>query len=176
MRKLSQKSFTLIEILVYIGVLSIIILVLVSFVLWFLHSNTKAKVMREVLDNARRAMEIMTYEIKGAESIYTPTSIFDSHPGQLSLETSKYLPEGEETTYIDFYLCDTQLCLKKESQDAVVLTLDNVEVSNIVFTLIVSGEVSSIQIDLKIDYKNPADRPEYRASVNLTSTASLRSY
>lgn len=176
MRKLFQKSFTLIEILVYIGVLSIIILAIVSFVLWSLRSNTKVKVMREVLDNARRAMEIMTYEIKEAKSIYTPTGIFDSHPGQLSLETSKYLPGGERTSYIDFYLCNNRLCFKKESQDPIVLTTDNVEVSNLVFTKITTGNTPSIQIDLKIDYENPANRPEYRASVNLKSTTSLRIY
>ena len=176
MGKLFQKSFTLIEILVYIAVLSIVIVTIVSFVLWSVRSNTKAKVMREVLDNARRAMEIMTYEIKEAESIYSPTSIFDSQPGQLSLETSKYLPEGERTSYIDFYLCNNRLCFKKESQDSIVLTTDNVEVSNLVFTKIITGDTPSIQIDLKIDYENPANRPEYQASVNLRSTASLRSY
>lgn len=164
------------EILVYIAVLSIVVVAIVSFVLWSLRSNTKAKVMREVLDNARRAMEIITYEIKEARSIYSPTSIFDSHPGQLSLETSKYLPEEERTSYIDFYLCNNRLCFKKESQDPIVLTTDNVEVSNLVFTKITTGDISSIQIDLKIDYENPANRPEYQASVNLKSTTSLRSY
>lgn len=176
MRKLFQKSFTLIEILVYIGVLSIIISAIVSFVLWFLRSNTKAKAMREVLDNARRAMEIITHEIKEAESIYTPTSVFDFHPGQLSLETLKYLPEGEGISYIDFYLCDDHLCFKKESQDSIVLTTDNVEVNNLIFTKITTGDISSIKIDLKIDYENPANRPEYQASATLESTASLRSY
>lgn len=164
------------EILVYIAVLSIVIVAIVSFVLWSIHSNTKAKVMRETLDNARRAIEIMSHEIKEAKNIYNLTSIFDSHPGQLSLETKKYLPEGEKTSFIDFYLCSTQLCFKKESQDPIALTSDNVEVNNLVFTKIITGDIPSIQIDLKVDYKNPADRPEYRASVNLTSATSLRSY
>ena len=172
----SRIGFTLMEILVYIAVLSIVIVAIISFVLWFTHSNTKAKVMRETLDNARRAMEIMSSEVKEAKSVYTPTSIFDSHPGQLSLETSKYLPEGEKTSFIDFYLCDNRLCLKKESQDPVALTSDSMEVNKLVFTRILSGESPSIQIDLTIDYKNPTNRPEYQASVNLTSTASLRNY
>ena len=82
-----KKSFTLIEVLIYIAVLAIIVSVASSFFLWVIRANTKTKAMREVLDNTRRAMEIMTYEIKEAESIYVPTSTFDSHPGQLSLET-----------------------------------------------------------------------------------------
>ncbi|MBZ9578288.1 type II secretion system protein [Patescibacteria group bacterium] len=172
MKKPLQRSFTLMEILVYIAVLSIVITAIVSFVLWFIHSNTKTKAMRETLDNARRVMEIMTYEIKEARSIYAPTTTST----QLSLETTKYLPEGEETSFIDFYLCDYRLCLKKESRDSIALTSDSVEINNLVFTRIVSGEVPSIQIDLTIDYKNPTNRPEYQASVGLKSTVSLREY
>lgn len=167
-----KKSFTLIEILVYIGVLGIVIVAISSFLIWSIRSNTKAKVMRETLDQTRRAMEIMIYEIKEARSIYAPTTTST----QLSLETLHYLPEGEKTTYIDFYLCGTQLCLKKESQDSITLTSDKVEVNNLVFTQVITGQFPSVQIELKVDYKNPTDRPEYQASVNLISTASLRSY
>lgn len=169
----NQKSFTLIEILVYIAVLAIITVAISSFFLWFIHSNTKARAMRETLDNTRRAMEIMTYEIKEAKSIYTPTTTST----QLSLETTKYLPEEEKTTYVDFYLCGTRLCLKKESQTPVALTSDRVVVNNLEFLEIATTSTApSIQINLKIDYKNPTGRPEYRASANLTSTAVLRSY
>lgn len=119
----------------------------------------------------------MSNEIKEAKSIYFPTSVFDSHPGQLSLETIKYLPEGEIKTYIDFYLCGTQLCLKKESQDPIALTSDRVKISNLIFSQIATtSTIPSIQINLKIDYKSPAARPEYQASFNTTSTISLRSY
>lgn len=172
MRKAFQKSFTLVEILVYIGVFFLIIVIIVSFVLWLVRSNAKIKVTREVLNSAQRAMEIMTYEIMGAKSIYMPTTNFN----QLSLETTKYLPNGEEATYIDFYLCDARLCLKKESQDPIFLTSENVEVNNLVFTKILSGDAFSVQINLTIDYKNPAGRQEYQASINLVSSASLRSY
>jgi len=172
-----KKGFTLIEVLVYVAVLSIIILTVSGFLIWTMRSNTKAKVMKETQDNARRAMEIMTYEIKEAKSIYTPTSVFGSHPGQLSLEIKKYLPEGEDNTYIDFYLCENQLCLKKESKNPIALTSDRVKVSNLVFNQIATtSTLPSIQINLQIDYKTLAERPEYQASFITTSTVSLRSY
>jgi len=166
-----KTGFTLTEILIYIGVLVIIVSAVSSFFLWANRSNAKSKAMNEVLYNARRAMEIMTQEIKESKSIYTPTTI--SH--QLSLETTNHLPEGEETSFIDFYLCGTHICFKKESQDAVVLTSDKVEVSNLEFTQIATAStIPSIQINLKINYKTPSGRPEYQASINTTSTASLR--
>jgi type II secretory pathway pseudopilin PulG len=168
----SGAGFTLIEVLVYIGLLSIILVAIFSFLTQSVHLSGKAKVMRETLDNARRAMEIMVYEIKEARTIYDPTSTST----QLSLETLHYLPGGEATTYVDFYLCGSQLCLKKEFQDPIILTSDKVEVDSLVFTQVVTGQIPSVQIELKIDYKNVSSRPEYQASVNLKSTASLRSY
>lgn len=166
------RGVTLIETLVYITVLVIIVATIFLFLIWLVHSNIKTKVMRETLDNARRSMEKIIYEIKEAKSIYSPTTT----SSQLSLEIIKYLPENEEDTYIDFYLCGTQLCLKKESQNPIALTSDAVEVKSLVFTKIISGLFLSVHIDLTVDYKNPEGLPEYDASVRLTSTASLRSY
>ncbi|HUW71940.1 MAG TPA: type II secretion system protein [Candidatus Humimicrobiaceae bacterium] len=172
--KKTGAGFTLIETLVYIGILAIIVTVIFSFLVWSVRSSTKAKVMRETSDNARRAMEIMTYEIREARTVYTPTTTST----QLSLETLYYLPTGEDITYIDFYICatGTQLCLKKEFQNPIALTSDNVEVSNLVFSRVVTGQIPSVQIELKIDYKNLSGRPEYQASVDLKSAVSLRNY
>lgn len=176
MKKSFQKNgagFTLIETIIYITIFSILVVVIISFSLWLVSSNTKARTVKETLDNAERSMEIITYEINMARNIYTPTT----SSNQLSLETRNYLPQGEKTSYIDFYLCDsTRLCFKKESQDPIFLTSDNVEVINLVFSRIVTGESPSIRVDLTVNYKNPTNRLEYQSSVNLISTASLRFY
>lgn len=172
-----KKGFTLTEVLVYVAVLTIIFSAVVSLFLGISRSNVRAKVIRETLNNSKRAMEIMTYEIREAKSIYTPTSDFSPSTGQLSLETAKYLLEGENTSYIDFYLCEKRLCLKKEGQDPVALTSDRVEINHLQFSQITTTSTTpSIQIILGIDYKAPSNKPEYQASINTTSTASLRSY
>lgn len=171
-----KKNFTLIELLVYISVLTILILVFASFFLLILRINTKTKAMRETLNSAKRAMEIMTLEIREAKSIYLPTSLFTTTTGQISLETEKYLPEGEIFSFVDFYLCEKQLCFKKEGQNPIALTSDNVEINNLEFELIATTSTKpSVKITLQVDYKNPQSRPELAASIILTSTASLRS-
>jgi len=161
-----KTGFTLMEILVYIGVLSIIVVVISSFLLWLSSSTTKARAMREVLDNARRVVEIMTYEIKKAKSV-----------SSTSTATHLFL---ENATATEFYLCgtaSTTLCLKKESESPVNLTSDKVEIKNLTFTQIATATTTpSVQINLKVDYKNPGDIPEYQASVSITSTVSLRNY
>jgi len=179
-RLLSLRGFTFIELLVYVATLAVIMLAISSFFLWSNKANTKSKANREVLDNANRVIEIISSEIKEADSIYTPTTVFDSSPGQLSLATTKYLPVNEGASYIDFYLCGTQrniLCMKKESQSSVAITSDRVEVSNLTFKQIAtSSSAFSIQINLTIRYKNPNNKPEYQASMETTTTVSLRNY
>lgn len=173
-----RKGFTLIEFLIYIAVLVIIISAVISFFLWSNQINIKTTSSREVMDNINRAMAVMSYEIKSAEDIYFPTSVLGTNPGQLSLMVSNYLPSGETTSYVDFYLCGTQICLKKESPNSIIiLTSDNVEVKKLIFSQIATDvDKPSIKIKLEIDYKAPSDRPEYRNSVSTSSVASPRSY
>ncbi len=182
MRVLLKKEkkgtgFTLAEVLIYISVLTLIVSTAISFFLWISKSNNKAKAARETLDNTRRAMEIMTNEIREANGIYSPTSAFDIYNSQLSLETVKYLPEGESTSYIDFFICEQRLCLKKEGQDPIALTSDMVEIENFkVYQIATTSTIPSVQINLKVKYKTSSSKPEHQFSINTTSTISLRSY
>lgn len=154
-----KKGFTLIEMLIYVAVLAIIVLAVSSFFSWLNSSNIRVNSTRETLDNARRAMEQIGYEIKEANSVYTLTTVSD----QLSLETTHYLPEGESATYIDFFLCGTRLCLKKEGKDPIALTSELVELKNLRF---ISIATTSVQVNLGLVYKT--------SSVNTTSTFSIR--
>ena len=170
--KKRERSFTLVETLVYITVLMLIVTAVILLLAWLINSAVKSKVMRETLDNAKRSMEIMVYEIKEARNIYNPTS----SSSQLSLQTIKYLPDGEESSFVDFYLCGTQLCLKKESKSPIVITSEAVKVENLTFTKVGSDSFPSFQIDITVSYKNPCGKPEYNALTRLISSASLRSY
>ena len=156
----SGAGFTIIEISVSLAVLFIILLAINSLLFLITHTNVETKASREALDNARRAMETMTYEIKGAKSIYTPTTTAN----QISLETLRYLPAGENDTFVDFFLCGFAICFKKELESPISLTSDSVQATNLQFSQILNGETVSIKINLTVN------------SVTLTSTVSLRSY
>lgn len=168
----NKNGFTIVEILVSVGIFSIVLMAIVSFVLWMNYYNAKIKADGEVTENARRVLDIITYETRGAKGIYAPTTT----PNQLSLETTKYLPVGESSAFIDFFLCGSAVCLKKESQNPIALTTDSVEVSSLSFSQILSETMSSVRIDLTINYKNQHSATGNYASASLTSTASLRSY
>src|SRR3989344_2621301 len=122
-------GFSIIELLVSISIFSIILLVMVSLLFSVNSSNSKTKAERETQENARRIMNTIIYEIKGAKSIYTPATTLT----QLSLETTRYLPSDETNSFIDFFLCGLNLCFKKESQNPVILNSDSVEITSLLF-------------------------------------------
>ncbi|PIP23015.1 MAG: hypothetical protein COX37_00895 [Candidatus Nealsonbacteria bacterium CG23_combo_of_CG06-09_8_20_14_all_39_17] len=170
-----KNGFTLIEALAYMAVLALIISAILPFFLWAVHINAKSNAVREVSDNIRRSMETITYEIKEAKGVYSLTSVFSSDSGQLSLETAHFLPAGEEASYIDFYLCGSQICLKEESQSPIAITSNKVKVTKLEFIpLFISSDISSIQVIIGLEYDAPANHPEYKDSEILTSSASLR--
>lgn len=153
-------GFTLLEILVYIAILSLVILLICSFIFEMSYSNARTRVKREGLENGRRVLEIITYEIKGAESVYAPTTDLN----QLSLETYRYPPNDENEAFIDFFLCGSRICLKKEGQDPIFLTSDTVEAEKLEFTQILTNGSPSVKINLMIN------------GINLTSAVTLRNY
>ena len=174
-----KEAFTLVEVLVYTAVFVIIMVAVSSFLLWAIQLQARSNAMREVLENTERVMNRMVFEIRGAMGIYWPTTTST----QLSLQTPRYLPPDETFSYIDFFICENRLCLKKEPQNPptltppVALTSDNVEITNINFLEVATASSTpSMQITLTAKYKNPNNRPELDATVTLTSAASLRAY
>jgi len=162
MKFLNNKllGFTLVEVVVSVAIFVVILFVLISSLLTMNNSNTKLVSDRQVLDNAQRALDKIVSEVKLAKSIYTPTT----SSGQLSLETLRNLPEGRAITYVDFFLCGTAICMKKEFQNATPLTSDAVQVTNLTFSQITNNSFPSLQISLTVGSKT------------LTSAVSLRSY
>lgn len=170
-KNLFNSGFTLLEIIVSLTIFSLILLAIVSFLISMNNSILKAKAGREVSENAQKAMREITYEIRSARGVYTPTTT----ESQLSLETSSYLPAGEDTTYIDFFLCGSAICMKKESQDPFALTSSSVNVTDLSFTQVSTGTSPSILISMTLNYAGSGIGPD-TSSITLTSTASLRSY
>lgn len=160
----NNRGLGLVELLMYFAVFVIIITVVISFTFYLVNFNNKARAMRQGADSANKIMKIITSEIKEADAIYLPTT----SPNQLSLKTIRYVAENESESYIDFYLCGSNICLKREFQEPVSLTSENIEVSGLQFSYLLNGTTPSVQIDLAINCGS--------VSVNLISTASLRKY
>ena len=163
-----NKGFTLVEILVYLALLVLVIGAVLSFLLFAADSQVALVSQRSITLEGSGALEFMAKEIREARSIYTPTSVLDAHPGQLSLETKKAMPAGEQGTFVDFFLCQEQLCMKRESETPTALTSPSVKVENLVFRQVVSGSIPSLKVELTLFSKGN--------QTNFSQTVSLRIY
>jgi type II secretory pathway pseudopilin PulG len=170
-----EKGFTLIELLLY-AVLSVIIgLVLVSFFTQTIKVVETSRRSRESLDNARSALDLISLEIRNAKSFYSPTSVLGTNPGQLSLETTWNLPADEDNTYVDFYVDDGGLYVKREGQVSQLITAQKLKVTNLVVTLLNNiGGQPAIKTDITVQYRDPIFGTAN--PVSLSTTTSLRSY
>ena len=157
-------GFTIIEFLISVVIFSIVLVAVFSFFFWMNYSGNKIQSDNTALENARKALRIMVLEIKRAKGIYSLTT----SENQLSLQTAAYPPAGENDSFIDFFLCGSSICFKRESQDSAFLTSKNVNVTNLTFSQISTNNNISIKISLTLDYNN--------SSAALATTASLRSY
>ncbi len=166
-----EKGFTLIELLIYIGVLSVVILGLSSLLYWVIITRAKIEATERITSSARLTLARIVKETRNSQGIYTPTT--DS--SQLSLETKKGIPEGEASTYIDFYQCGQGICIKKEFEPPMLLTGENVVVDSF-FIEQSAGDPGSVTINLALSHENPNNKKELDVSVNLNSTVSLRRY
>jgi len=104
--------------------------------------------------------------------LYIPTTT----TSQVSIETRRNPPVGENSTYVDFFLCGTSLCLRREAQNPIALTSENVLIQNLTFEHVETGTVPSIQVVFDAVYDNPGNRSELNASIQIETTVSLRTY
>ncbi|OGD31580.1 hypothetical protein A3C91_04720 [Candidatus Azambacteria bacterium RIFCSPHIGHO2_02_FULL_52_12] len=130
----AERGFTIIETLIYASLVSIVAGVLTVSVANNLKAYNKSEARQNVLANANAALKLIMDEVKYAKSIYTPTSVFGSANGQLSLETVQNAPTGENTTYVDYYLDGGRIYEKREGQAALPLTSDRVFTTSLLFT------------------------------------------
>ena len=171
--KNKSKGFSIVEIIVSTGIVAFVLALLISLIYQLNYLNSKVKINDDVLENGKRLMETIAYEIRGAKSIYMPTSSLN----QLSLETTRYLANDEISSFIDFFICDSNVCIKKESQqNPLPLISDDVEVEELEFTTIINETAPSVQINLSVRKKNPTNDQQNYSSINLTSTVALRNY
>lgn len=174
---MNQRGFTLISALVYIILLAVVAAMLSRVAADFLRLNTQGQVIGEVTDNAQRVFEIMTQEIQRASAVYTPTSVFDTHPGQLSVVTTNNLPTDETVTYVDIFVDDGRLYLKREGSDPELITSQRVRVDNFVIThLNADPNHVAVRFSYTLTYDSPDTSLTTPVSLAITTTVATRAY
>jgi len=162
-----KRAFTLIELLVYMAILSLVLISITSFFLNTVSSNIKESSYQGVQQNGRFAMAKITQETKKAIGINSPA------PGSSSNSLSLVMSDSNLNPTV-FNLSGGKLRITQGSVAPVELTADQVVVSSLQFTnLSYTGTPGTIRVEMSIENQNPANKTEYRASLDLKTSTSL---
>lgn len=141
-----NSGFTLVELLVYLGVISFVLLAVASFAFEFATSSLKSSVIEEVNRNARFAMSRVAQEIRESSDVNTGSSTFGSNPGTLSLATAS---GGTNPTIIN--VASGALDIQQGAGAVLPLTSSKVSVTNFtVENLAVAGKTKEIRVTLTL--------------------------
>jgi len=177
--EMKKNGFTLIEIMVVVGILGIIAAIGSGAFFSILRGSTKTKTLQMVKQNGDYAISVMGRMIRNARKIEFPTIT-----GESSFITIKN-PDGGTTT---FKCCEVgfDALIASESGSLVCqdarLTSSEVKIENCsgVFNLLDVGQPgvkpAVVKINFNLKQAGTASRPEEQAVVNFQTTITLRNY
>ncbi len=165
---MNNKGFTMIELLLYIAVSTIILLTVVIFLFTLLQVRIKNMVINEVEENGHYIMHIITQEIRNSESIISPPIATSS--SSLTLNVSDLLKNP-----IVISLSNNSITMQYGSLPAVNLNTNNVIVQNLTFVNASKpGTDGIVRISFTLKYNNKIGRSEFEYTKTFTSAAAIR--
>jgi len=145
----AARGFTLIELVVYVALLSVISLVTVNSILILNRTLVSFRLERRLTISADTAMRRIGRELRLANDIYASSTLGVS-PGVLSLN-SQESEEDAAPKDVMMYMNGDRLVLRRATSSIVFLTAGGVTVSSLVFRQINNGTASkSVKVELTL--------------------------
>lgn len=165
----SQKGFTLVELILYVSICSILLLTISSFLSFLLGARIRSQAITEVNQQGFQVMSMITQTIRNGRSVQVPS--MGTSSSTLSITTLNTLINPTV-----FSLSSTTIQVKEGSKTALPLTNSRIRVSSLTFENVSSGSSTEkiIRTSYTIDYINPAGRSEYNFSKSFTGSATIR--
>lgn len=164
-----HKGITLIEVIVYVSIFSIIVFTITAFTLDMIKVKNQTKASRLTYQEARYILERINNRIRFAPGIDTGNSVFNQNPGKIVLKS----PEAA-TNITTIAVENGQVTEQVASQTKSILSSNDVIVTNLTFRSLVASESgSTVQTTISVNY-NDRGRADIRANTTLTTQASLR--
>ncbi len=168
MKKLCQRSFTLIEILLYFVILAVFLLTAVSFAIQILNVSQLSTHRHELELSGQFITNKITVALQSAESVDEPGSTFDSDLGVLSLTMADSLVSPTIFSY-----SSGDLTMKEGSGLPEALNSSYVSVDSALFHRIETAKTpDQIIVDLALSVVS--DIPNTQAELAVHFTVSLR--
>ncbi|HCC04764.1 TPA: hypothetical protein DEP58_00480 [Patescibacteria group bacterium] len=139
----TRAGFSLVEMIVYIALLTIFTSGLVFVVVSLFESKTHLTAREELAYTSTITLEKITREIRRSQSVDLFTSTIGFHPGKLTLE-----PEDTSAQPVTIYAQGGRVFLQEGSSTPSPLSSASVFVSNLVFTHMSNPTSDGVLVEL----------------------------
>lgn len=161
-------GYTLLELLLYISLYSIIMLSIMGLLFTLLEVRIKSRTEAEVDQQGVQIIQLITQAIRNADNINSPTA------GTSSALLSLDMP-GTNLDPTVFDLSSGAIRIAETNGTPVNLSNSLVTVSNLTFTNLSRSQTpGNVRIEFTVTYVNNEGRNEYDYSKTFTADASLR--
>lgn len=144
-------GFTLVEAVIYVGLLLLLTTTTTIFVLTVFRSDIVARAEQTAVANAQFALQMVLIEVRHAERVYIQTSSFGIDSGQLSLRTPRSNPLNHLVSFTDIYLDNGVVYRRRDDGESVLpLTSGDVDVQVLRFERYVNGDAEGIRITITV--------------------------
>jgi type II secretory pathway pseudopilin PulG len=168
--KAAARGFTLLEMLLYLGFMSIVLVAATVLLAEFsVTARVRTAAWQEVERNAHFALNRVAVEVREASSLNPGDSVFDTNPGRLSLGLSD-MTRNPTVFYVD----DGTLYVQQGSDTALALTSSKIDVKEFTIQDVSSSAIHrNYRLHLKIGYRS--DMPEAAsAEMTVETTAQIK--
>ncbi|MBP6908335.1 MAG: prepilin-type N-terminal cleavage/methylation domain-containing protein [Candidatus Pacebacteria bacterium] len=166
-QKQEERGFTLVELLLYVGISSVILLVISLFIGMLLQSRIKNNVIAEVEQQGTQALSTILRIIRNADSITNPTPSTTANSLTVSVSSPALSPSVISLT-------NGELFITEGLNQSEFLINDSVTVSNLLFeNMSRPGTSGTIRVSFVVTYKNPSGRNEYSFEKTFYGSATL---
>ncbi|MEI8103722.1 MAG: prepilin-type N-terminal cleavage/methylation domain-containing protein [Candidatus Moraniibacteriota bacterium] len=163
-----KSGFTILELLLYVSIASIMFVAITVFIATLLESRVKNQTIAEVEQQGLFAAQMMTRIIRNADTLSTPTI------GTTGTSATLTVIDGAKSPTV-FDLSGGVIRIKEGAGSATALTNSRVTVSGLSFqNLSRAGTQGTLRIQYTVTSNNPSGRFEYQFQKTFITTATLR--
>jgi prepilin-type N-terminal cleavage/methylation domain-containing protein len=163
----SSRGFTLIEMLVYIAIFTVLSILAIQAMSLMTRAFTDLRVSRDLNSSGSALFERMSRDIRGAYDIDEAQSTLASSPGRLTLNTKDAL--GVNTT-VEFYVEGGVVKIKEGGVAQGVIMTTSTSIDNFVVRKISGTNTDAVKVEATIT----ASRGGITKTRNFYTTATLR--
>lgn len=163
-----RSGFTIIELLIYLGIFSIVIMAVGIIVFQTITNKIQSETIQEVGYHAQMIMDKITTSVAGAVSVASPVS------GQTGTSVSLVVADPTKTPTV-WYVSSGTLYVQEGADQPVAVSSDLVTITDVSFVNVAPvGVPGSIRVTMTIASSNTSGRSEYQYVETFYTTVTIR--